>query len=253
MKRIFLNLLVFIIYGFFLLSLPVAVYAQDLGNNEAQTVSRNSDNNSEKENLSTGVKTFEIEKGLKAILRKGVEKAVAKLAVNDGFYKNDSMKIEMPKSLKNVKRVLEEVSSEDLLKAYVYSLNKSAEKASPKVGGYFIAAINQFTIKDPKKILEGGDSAATEYLKKRMSYGLSKVLRPVLINEMKLNGVYKRYDDIMNIYRRVPYEPNVRSRIEDYMVKTVMDAFFFYIAEEEKVIRNNLDDIKDDDIKKLFP
>jgi len=235
-----------------LLFLPIGAHAEDSG--ELISKEEGSSNVSGIEKApDIKLTDFEIEEGLKAILRKGVEAAVAKLAVNDGFKENSAVKIEMPKSLKNVKRVLDDMGSEGLAKKYVLRLNRAAEQSSPKVGGYFIVAINQFRIKEPAKILAGGNKSATDYLKKRMHFGLSKVLRPIIIKDMKNSGVYRMYDEMIGIYRRVPYEPNVRSGAESYMVDKILDAFFLYIGEEERLIRENADKRTEESIKKLFP
>ena len=101
--------------------------------------------------------------------------------------------------------------------------------------------------------MAGGNESATKYLKKRMSFGLSKVLKPIIVKDMKTSGVYRMYDEMIAIYRRVPYEPNVRSGIENYMVDKILNAFFLYIGEEERLIRENADKRTEESIKKLFP
>ncbi len=231
---------------------PIYSYAENTPNTPDTTI-ENSNSKSDSNPIDKKLTDAEIEEGLKAILREGVAKAVAKLAVKGGFNENGAVKIELPRSLHNVKKVLDDMGYINLINTYTLRLNVSAEKSAPKVGGYFIVAINQFKIKDPEKILQGSDDAATKYLKKRMSYGLAKVTRPIIRDQMKLNGVYSGYDQIISIYRRVPYEPNVRSNIESYMEDKILDAFFLYIAEEERLIRNDPKRRTDEAIKKIFP
>lgn len=176
---------------------------------------------------------------IKEILRIGTEVAVAKLARKNGFNKNPDVRIAMPESLDRVRKAMFRLDNMKLVDLFELHMNRTAEHATPKVAGYFILAINQIKIKEPEKILYGKNNSASDHLKKRMKMGLGKVVRPIIKDSMRFAGTYIRYEDLMEEYRKVPFEPNVRGDIENYMVDSILEALFFYIYEEENAIRIN--------------
>ena len=118
-------------------------------------------------------------------------------------------------------------------------MNRTAEHATPKVAGYYILAINQIKIKEVEKLISGKNNSATDHLKARMKLGLTKVVRPIIKDSMRFAGTYLRYEDLMEEYRKIPFEPNVRGDIENYMIDSILEALFLYMNEEESAIRLN--------------
>tara|TARA_R110001592_G_scaffold20926_17_gene84731 strand:- start:9080 stop:9844 length:765 start_codon:yes stop_codon:yes gene_type:complete len=246
----------FTIFGIFALSiLPLSVSADTgaVDSNVSEGVEQVANNESVDAPPNDVVLTQEeIITGLKEILRIGTEKAVAKLAVKDGFNKNFDVRIALPQSLKRVRISLNELGNVEPVETLELRMNRSAEGVTPLVAGYFIMGINQLKFKDAEKILDGQNDAATEYLRKKMEAGLAKVVRPHVKKEMMASGTYGAYNYMMDQYRRIPFVPNVRGDVEDHMVKGIMDALFLYIAREETLVRTNPDARPTEPIIKLF-
>jgi uncharacterized protein DUF4197 len=61
---------------------------------------------------------------------------------------------------------------------FILSMNRAAEKAAPKVAAYFADAIKEMSIDDARKILSGGEMAATEYFNSKTSSKLYDEFKP---------------------------------------------------------------------------
>ncbi|MGN7438618.1 MAG: DUF4197 domain-containing protein [Alcanivorax sp.] len=195
----------------------------------------------------------EIVNGLKEVLKKGTESAVAVLARKDGYYKNPDVRIELPPAMSRVVKEMQSLDNMSLIETLEMRMNRMAEKVTPTVAGYFIVGVNQVKFDNPQRILNGEGAAATKYLKDKMSYGLVKAIRPKVKEAMQHSGVYRAYEDVIDEYRRIPFVPNVRGvYLEDYLVDRIMTAIFLYIERSEVQVRINPKKRPSELVNKLF-
>lgn len=106
----------------------------------------------------------QISSGLKEALSIGVTDGVKKLALTDGFLKNEAVKILMPEKLRKIDTTLRSLGMGSLADEGVKLLNRAAEDAVTEAAPIFTKAITSMTITDAKNILLSNDNAATNYL-----------------------------------------------------------------------------------------
>ena len=105
---------------------------------------------------------------------------------------------------------------------------------------------------DAQSILNGADDAATQYFKKKTSDDLTVAFTPVVVETLEKIGAVKSYDQMMEKYKSLPLVPDVKGDLADYAVKEAMDGIFYYLAQEEKAIRENPAKQTTALLKKLF-
>ena len=118
--------------------------------------------------------------GLKEALSIGSGNAVSSVGTLNGYFKNPDIKILMPEKIQNVADMLRKVGYGSTVDEFVLSMNQAAEKAAPKAKALFIDSIKQMTFDDAKKILNGGDTSATEYLQDKTTQPLTKEFAPIV-------------------------------------------------------------------------
>ena len=187
----------------------------------------------------SGLTTAEIGAGLKDALRVGASSVVARLGRVNGFNTDPSVHIPLPKQLNTVKSVLDKVGMSGLLEDLELKLNRAAEVATPKAKKLFTQAISEMSFEDVKKIYKGPEDAATRYFRSKMSPSLAKEMRPVVTSSLSEVGAVQAYDNVMKQYRSVPFVPDVKANLTDYVVEKGMDGIFYYMAKEEAAIRAN--------------
>lgn len=114
----------------------------------------------------------DIATGLRQALNNGIDKQVSKLTLKDGFYKNELVKILMPKELQKVDKTLRDIGLGNLADEGILMFNRAAEDAVKEATPIFVNAVKQITFDDAKNILLGSDNAATNYLSSKTTRDL---------------------------------------------------------------------------------
>jgi hypothetical protein len=188
---------------------------------------------------SGGLNDAKIGSGLQEALKVGTENAVFQTGSVDGFLANKAIKILMPKPLQNVEQPLRLVGYGPQIDEFVVSMNRAAEKAVPFAKEIFWDAIGQMSFDDASKILNGNDTAATDYFKGRTSKKLNSIFRPTVETVMADVGVTRQYNDLIGRYKSVPFAKSMSFDIDQYVTEKTTDGLFFVVAQEEKKIRTN--------------
>jgi hypothetical protein len=190
--------------------------------------------------------------GLKEALRVGSENVVTRIGRLDGFNTDPKIHIPLPTQLNRVKSVLDKVGMSGLLNDLELKLNRAAEDATPKAKQLFFKAITEMSFDDVKKIFEGPEDAATRYFRSKMSPALAKEMEPVINNSLSQVGAVQAYDNVIKEYRSVPFVPDVKADLTDYVIEKGMDGIFYYMAKEEAAIRANPAKRTTDLLKRVF-
>ena len=188
---------------------------------------------------SGGLNDRKIAAGLQEALKIGTENAVFQTGSMDGFLKNQAIKILMPRPLQNIEQPLRLVGYGPQLDEFVLSMNRAAEKAVPFAKEIFWDAIGQMTFEDASKILNGNDTAATDYFKGKTSKKLHGAFSPTVKTVMADVGVNRQYNDLIGRYKAVPFAQSISFDIDQYVTEKTTDGLFFVVGQEEKKIRTN--------------
>ena len=143
--------------------------------------------------LGAGLPTSDIASGLKEALAKGTTNAINSLGRNDGFWKNNQVRIPLPGKLEQVGQLARKLGQGDKVDAFELSLNRAAEKAVPEVADIFGDAIRKMTLDDARGILTGGDHAATDYFRRVAGDALAQRIRPIVAKATDSVGVTQKY------------------------------------------------------------
>ncbi len=191
--------------------------------------------------------------GLKEALEVGTTNTVDLTGKVDGYFGNQAIKILMPKQLQSVEQGLRLIGQGEKVDEFVLSMNRAAEKAAPGARDFFWGAIKSMSFDDARKILTGGDTAATEYFRAKTSDTLTAAFRPVVTDSMKDVGVIQQYKQLQSSYQSVPFASSLPSvDIESYVVSKALDGLFLVLGEQEKKIRTNPAAQVTDLLKKVF-
>lgn len=177
--------------------------------------------------------------GLKEALSIGTEKAVKSVSRTDGYFGNEAIKILMPEKIQKVAQVMRRVGYQKEVDDFVLSMNRSAEKAAPMAVSYFVEAIKQMTFDDARKILNGGDTAATEFFKSKTSDRIYTAFKPVVSSSMDEVGVTRSYKTMMGRYEAVPFVDKQSLDLDHYVTNKALDGLFIMVGEEERKIRKD--------------
>jgi len=188
---------------------------------------------------SGGLSTGDISLGLRDALKVGTERVVGTLGKADGFNKDQSIHIPLPENLKTVQSALSAVGMGSLGEDLELKLNRAAETATPIAKDIFFDAITQLTLDDVKTILNGPTDAATRYFQGKMTSSLQTAMRPIINSTLSEVGAVQSYDNMVGQYSNLPFVPDVKNNLTNYALEKSLDGIFYYLAKEEKEIREN--------------
>jgi hypothetical protein len=177
--------------------------------------------------------------GLKEALSVGAQNAVAAVAKLDGYYANPSIKIPLPRNVQKASKILSKVGLKKQAEQFVVSMNRAAERAAPQAADIFLGAVKKMTFTDARKILQGNDTAAMEYLKGKTYDRLLEAFKPTVSTAMNEVGVTKQYKELMRSAAATGLVKEEATDLDRYVTGKALDGLFFMVGEEEKKIRKD--------------
>lgn len=199
-----------------------------------------------------GLQQQDITAAFKQALSLGTQEVVQQLSQTDGFKADPKIHIPLPSSLAKVQGALEKVGASYLLDDLETRLNRAAEIATPHAKELFINAISEMTFDDIYTIYKGPKDSATTYFRQKMSAPLATKMSPFVQNAISQAGVVQSYDKAMGKYQAIPFMPDVKADLTSYVVDQGIEGIFFYLAQQEKSIRQDPVRQTTDLLKKVF-
>lgn len=194
----------------------------------------------------------EISSGLKEALRVATERVVDSLGARGGFLDRNDVHIPLPDSLRTVQSALSKVGMGAMGDELEVRMNRAAEAAVPKAQELFMQAIRSMTLDDAKRILNGSETAATDYFRSRMAQPLAQDMQPIVQQQLSEAGALQAYDSMMGRYTKLPLVPDVKANLTGHVLERAVDAVFLYLGREEAAIRQDPAKRTTELLKKVF-
>ena len=177
--------------------------------------------------------------GIKEALAVGTERAVTSLSRKDGYFGNAAVKILMPSSIQKVADVARMAGYQKQVDEFILSMNRAAEAAAPMASRYFGDAIRDMTLEDVRGILTGGNTAATDFFRRKTNDKLYAAFKPVVSQKVGEVGATRAYKNMMGRYESVPMMGGQSLDLDHYVTSKSLDGLFYMVGQEEKSIRTN--------------
>jgi hypothetical protein len=177
--------------------------------------------------------------GLKKALDQGINLAVGKLGVTDGFLKNPQVKIDLPPKLAKAEGMMRMLGVGDQLDQLVVSMNRAAEAAVPQSKVLLKQALQHMSLEDAKRILTGGDDAATQYFKQATYTPLKAEFAPIVTRATEKVKLGETYDALAKKAVALGVLKPEDATLQSYVTDKALDGLFLMMAEEERAIRKD--------------
>ncbi len=187
----------------------------------------------------SNLSTDKITAGLREALKISTGKAVAATGRPDGFLKNEAIKIVLPPRLQTAGRGLRMAGMGAQVDALEVGMNRAAEQAAPAAKQIFLNALLKMTFSDARRILSGGDTAATEYFKKTSTADLTTAFTPTVHQSMENVGVVRQYNQLLKNPMAASLAGKQGLDLDGYVVGKSLDGLFYMLGQEEKKIRKD--------------
>lgn len=209
------------------------------------------DSTSDKGAAGSDLSRSEIVQGLRAALEKAAKASVDFLGQKGGYLDNPEVRIPMPESLGTVESALRLAGQEELADSFVKSMNRAAERAVPETLDIFKQTVKDMSFKDARGILEGDDTAATDFFRRNASDGLRERIRPIVSEAMDSVNVTRYYSQMTSAARMAGFGGSGVD-LQGYVTEEAMDGLFLIMEREERSIRKDPVARTSEILKKVF-
>jgi hypothetical protein len=195
----------------------------------------------------TGVSTpkltnEEVISGLREALNVGIKNSVNLTSVTDGFLKNDNIRLPFPPDAIRVRERALEWGLTGQVEKFETTLNRAAEEATKEALPIFVDAIKNMSVQDGFSILNGGNGAATKFLKDQTTQKLVQAFSPKVkeaTSKVKLteywNPIINRYNQAMTFSGGQKLNPD----LDAFVTERAISGLFFMVEQEENKIRKD--------------
>jgi hypothetical protein len=177
--------------------------------------------------------------GLKEALRVGTQNAVRLTSSEDGFLGNELIRIALPDQLETLVKVLRTVGFESQVQELEVTMNRAAERGAGEATDVFVDAIAKMSFGDARAILDGNETAATDYFRDKTSGTLTKRFKPLVKEKMQEVGLVQQYESLVDRFTAIPLMSAPVLSLEDYVTDKTLDGLFTVLADEERRIRTD--------------
>lgn len=174
--------------------------------------------------------------GIRQALSLGSERAGASLSREDG-YALAGYPVSLPPALQPVADTLKRVGMGSYVARLETAMNRGVEQAAAEAVPVFKNAISNMSVTDALAIVQGGDSAATDYFRGQTEAGLRQRYQPIIRDNLDQTGFYSQYRALLNAYNALPLTSKPNLDIEQQLLDHSLNALFGRLAEEERQIR----------------
>jgi hypothetical protein len=194
----------------------------------------------------------EVIQALRDALSRGATNSAALASQLDGFYKNPRLFIPWPQEATDMRNKLVKIGMTKKIEEFEMSLNRAAEEAALKAGSVFIQAIKNMSVQDGFAILNGNDSAATNFLRQNTYSALYYSFLPIVKAAVEKVQVTSYWNPLATAYNKFPGVTKQNPNLDDYVSNKTINGLMLLIADEEKKIRTDPAARTSDILKKVF-
>jgi hypothetical protein len=177
--------------------------------------------------------------GLKKALDQGINQAVGKLGVSGGFLENPTVKIPLPPKLAKAESAMRMLGMGSQADELVVAMNRAAEAAVPEGKALLKQSLRQMTVDDAKRILTGGDDAATQYFKRATYAPLQIKFAPIVERATRNVKLADTYDAVAQKGVALGLVKPEDATLQAYVTQKTLDGLYLMMAEEERAIRKD--------------
>jgi hypothetical protein len=177
--------------------------------------------------------------GLKQALADGSAAAVAQLGRENGFLGNAKVRIPLPPTLQRLEGALRFAGMSRQAEELRTSMNRAAEAAVPEAKSLLTDAIRKMSVQDARGILEGGDTAATDYFRRTTQAQLAQRFLPIVKMATERVGLAAQYNNLAARATQFGLVSEEQASIESYVTTKALEGLYLVIAEQEKAFRQN--------------
>ena len=177
--------------------------------------------------------------GVREALERGATAAVATLGRSGGFLDNPKVRIPLPGILNDAGRLLKATGQGARVDELVTAMNRAAEAAVPEAKTLLVNAVRSMSVEDGRRILTGGDDAATRFFADKTRAPLTTRFLPIVTKATQKVALAEKYNAVVGKASGLGLVRKEDANLQQYVTGKSLDGLYLIIGEEERKIRSD--------------
>ncbi len=178
-----------------------------------------------------------ISEGLRSGLELGAVEAVDRLSAASSFSVGSANRMPIPAELKMLTVTMKRLKRDTEISTLEDKLNDAARASCADASGVFRSTITGLNFADPKLVLHGKGSAATDVLREREAE-LVLALLPLVCHRMEEVGAARSGENLIQSYHAIPFARPVVCDFDKAVAETCVSRLLGEISDFEGALRN---------------
>lgn len=191
-------------------------------------------------------------RGVREALSLAAARATTQLGRPDGFFGDLRVRIPLPNTLASIQRSLNGFGMSGPLDDLELRMNRAAEAAMPEARNLLLDVVRAITIGDAVRIVRGGETAATDFLRVRTEPRLTSMITPPMTRTLREAGAFTALDYAAREVGVSSMSRSLRTDVTNFAVAKTLDGAFTYVANEERAIRRDPARRTSDILRRVF-
>lgn len=175
--------------------------------------------------------------GLKEALTIGTERTVVRTGAHDGYLGDALLRIALPAAVADLAETVRRVGLGARVDALEIAMNRAAELAAGEATALFAETIRSMTLQDVWGILNGHETAATDFFHARTATALTDRYRPIIQNSLHTVGGYAEYEELVASLDALPLIDPPDLDLVGHVTSEALAGLFTVLGQEEARIR----------------
>lgn len=177
--------------------------------------------------------------GLREALMVASRRASDQVSRPGGYLDNPAIRIPLPPTVRDAADQLRRFGLSGQIDDLQRTMNRAAEAAAEEAVSVFAASIRKMSPSDVLAVFNGGDDAATQYLRANAEDELRERYQPIVTERLRQVQGLDLYREIATTWNRLPGVQPLEADPETFVTDKALDGLFTVIAAEEQRIRND--------------
>lgn len=190
--------------------------------------------------------------GLRELLQRGAQNAVAQLGQPNGFLAHAQVRIPLPPKLERAAPLLRAAGQGKRLDELETTMNRAAELAVQQAQPLLLGAIQAMSVADARKVLTGAETSVTDFFADKTRQPLTERFLPVVRVSTERLSLVRKYNDAAQLATQFGLLGSGPTDVAQYVTGKAIDGLYFVIGEEERRIRQDPIGTGSKLLKKIF-
>ncbi len=169
----------------------------------------------------------------------GAERTSDRAGRANGYLDNALIRIALPPEVQRTASRLRALGLGRQIDELEVAMNRAAEAAAGEAVEVFRSVVANMRPADVYAVLNGGNDAATAYLRQHSEEELKQRYQPIIARHLAQVRASEIYTEVARRYNQLPLVEPIAVDLDDYVTAHALDGLFVLLAEEEQRIRTD--------------